>query len=94
MVFVVVAVVVEGGGEYAGRTAVGAATRCWDGAGCEMRGWGRTMVEAWIPRRHGWGTAARYGHGAWLRDAGMGRAAKCGDVGRVRAEAWISRHHG
>jgi hypothetical protein len=28
MVFVIVAVVVEGGGEYAGRTVVGAAARC------------------------------------------------------------------
>jgi hypothetical protein len=72
-----------GGGEYAGRTAVGAATRCWDGAGCEMRRWGRARAraEAWIPRRHGWGAAARYGDGAWLRDAGMGRAAKCGGWG-------------
>jgi hypothetical protein len=86
MVFVVVAVVVEGGGEYAGRTVVGAAVRCGDG--------GRARTEAWIPRRHGWGEATRYGDGAWLRDAGMGRATKCGDGGRVRAEAWIPRHHG
>jgi hypothetical protein len=42
MVFVIVAVVVEGGGEYAGRTAVGASARCWDG--------GRARAEAWIPR--------------------------------------------
>jgi hypothetical protein len=41
MVFVIVAVVVEGGGEYAGRTAVGAAARCWDG--------GRARAKAWIP---------------------------------------------
>jgi hypothetical protein len=82
-----------GGGEYTGRTAVGAAARCWDGAARCGDG-GRARAEAWISRRHGWGAAARYGDGAWLRDAGMGRTAKCRDGGRVRADAWISRHHG
>jgi hypothetical protein len=79
MVFVIVAMVVEGGGEYAGRTAVGAAARCWDGAGCEMRGWGEGEgggVDPAAPWMTPLVTTARdAGTGrARLRDAGTGRA--------------------
>jgi hypothetical protein len=93
MVFVIVAVVVDGGGEYAGRTAVGVAARCWDGAGCEMRGWGEgegvDPATPWMGRGceiRGWGVAARCWDGAGCEMRGSG--------GRVRAKAWIPRHHG
>jgi hypothetical protein len=97
MVFVIVAVVMEGGGEYAGRTTVGVAARCWDGAGCEMRGWGESEgggggvdpAVPWMGRDceiRGWGVAARCWDGAGCEMRGSG--------GRVRAKAWIPRHHG
>jgi hypothetical protein len=94
MVFVIVAVVVEGGGEYAGRTAVGAAARCWDGAGCEMRGWGEGEGGGVDPARR----AGVAGAGVWRRiwrgglgprmetiAATDGKAADCGGC------AWRAR---